>query len=310
MNKYGREIGLIAAICLLLIIPAFFNTGFYRLTILQGMVMDNLSVFIAAVGMTLVILVAEIDISIAAQLAVCGVVGGSLSRMGLPIILVIPATIFCGACLGLLNGFLVARLAIPSIVATLATWVLLENGLLWITNGEWIQNLRGDFQWFGLTPQHGQMLFVLLAVLAAFLMGWVLIKTAFGRNFYAVGCSHEAALRMKISPSRTIISAFVILGMLMGLAAIIHYCRFPSIETGGGRGLELKVIASVVVGGTAITGGRGSMFGTFLGVLLLAVVGSVLAFTPLGSNAEKAVQGAIILLAVIANSAFKKEGAK
>ena len=95
---------------------------------------------------------------------------------------------------------------------------------------------------------------------------------------------------------------------MFGMVCTGSCCRFPSIETGGGRGLELKVIASVVVGGTAISGGRGSMFGTFLGVLLLAVVGSVLAFTPLGSNAEKAVQGAIILLAVIANKVFKKEG--
>jgi len=268
--------------------------------------MDNLSVFVAAVGMTLVILVAEIDISIAAQLAVCGVVAGSLSRLGLPIIFVIPITVICGGILGLINGFLVARLKIPSIVATLAVWVLLENGLLWVTNGEWIQNLGNDFQWFGLSSQNGQIVFILIAVFVAVFIGWILIKTEFGRNFYAVGCSHEAAQRMKISPAKTIIYAFVILGMLMGLAAIIHYCRFPSIETGGGRGIELKVIASVVVGGTAITGGRGSMFGTFLGVLLLAVVGSVLAFTPLGSNAEKAVQGAIILLAVIANTAFKK----
>lgn len=306
-SRYAREIGLLVSIGVLLSIPAFTNRGFYRLSVFEGMILDNLSVLIASVGMTLVIIAAEIDISIAAQLAVCGVVAGTLSQLGLPIVAVIPITIACGAVLGLLNGVLVARLAIPSIVATLATWVLLENGLLWITKGEWVQDVRSDFQWFGMGPGHGRLAFALAAVAAFAVFALILSRTRFGRRFYAVGCSHEASLRMKIHPDRVILQAFVILGMLMGLAALIHYCRFPSIETGGGRGLELKVIAAVVVGGTAITGGRGSLPGTLLGVALLSVVSSVLAFTPLGSTAERAIQGAIILLAVVADKLFRRE---
>ena len=143
-GHYLRAVGLLVPIILLLLVPLFTNRGFYRVEVFQGMVMDNLSVLVAAVGMTLVILAAEIDISIAAQLAVCGVAAGSLSRAGVPIALVIPATIALGALLGLLNGTLVARFGISSIVATLATNVLLANGLLWITKGMWVQGLRPD----------------------------------------------------------------------------------------------------------------------------------------------------------------------
>lgn len=302
-----RAVGLLVPIALLLLVPLFTNRGFYRFEVFQGMVMDNLSVLAAAVGMTLVILAAEIDISIAAQLAVCGVVAGSLSRAGVPIAAVIPVTIALGALLGLLNGVLVARFGIPSIVATLATNVLLANGLLWITKGMWVQRLRPDFQWLGMSPQAGQVTFFAVAIVVVLVFGFLLSRTTFGRHFYAVGCSHEAALRLKIHPQRVILWAFALLGALMGLASLIHYCRFPSIETGGGVGMEMKVIAAVVVGGTAITGGRGNLLGTVLGVILLALVGSVLAFTPLGSTAERAVQGLIILLAVVADKVLKRE---
>jgi rhamnose transport system permease protein len=308
MSRHRREVGLIVSILVLLAVPMLFGQGrgFYTATVFKGMVLDNLSVLIAAVGMTVVILCGEIDISVAAQLAVCGVVGGTLSQMGLPIASVIVCTVVCGAVLGLINGALVSWLSIPSIVATLAMWVLLENGLIVVTKGVWVQNLPKDFQWFGLGLVGGQIVFTAIALIVLGGFVFILRKTKFGRSFYAVGCSHEAALRMRIHPTRVVPMAFVILGALMGLAAVIHYCRYPEIETGAGRGLELQVIASVVVGGTAISGGRGSLIGTFLGVILLGVVTAVLAFTPLESTADKAVQGAIILIAVVADKVVRK----
>ncbi len=308
MSRHRREVGLIVSILVLLAVPMLFGQGrgFYTATVFKGMVLDNLSVLIAAVGMTVVILCGEIDISVAAQLAVCGVVGGTLSQMGLPIGSVIVCTVVCGAVLGLINGALVSWLSIPSIVATLAMWVLLENGLIVVTKGVWVQNLPKDFQWFGLGLVGGQIVFTAIALIVLGGFVFILRKTKFGRSFYAVGCSHEAALRMRIHPTRVVPTAFVILGALMGLAAVIHYCRYPEIETGAGRGLELQVIASVVVGGTAISGGRGSLIGTFLGVILLGVVTAVLAFTPLESTADRAVQGAIILIAVVADKVVRK----
>lgn len=303
LARHPREVGLVVSILVLLLLPLLFGQGrgFYTASVFQGMALDNLSVLIAAVGMTMVIVCGEIDISVAAQLSVCGVVGGTLSRLGMPIGGVIVCTVLCGALLGLLNGALVSWLSIPSIVATLATWVLLENGLIVVTKGVWIQNLPADFQWFGLGLGTGQLVFALIALVVFVAFTFALRKTEWGRSLYAVGCSHEAAVRMRIQPARVVPTAFVVLGALMGLAAVIHYCRYPEIETGAGRGLELQVIAAVVVGGAAISGGRGSLIGTLLGVILLGVVTAVLAFTPLESTADKAVQGAIILIAVVAD---------
>lgn len=308
MARHSREVGLVVSILVLLAVPLLFGQGrgFYTAGVLHGIVLDNLSVLIAAVGMTLVILCGEIDISIAAQLAICGVAAGTLSRMGLPIAVVMPCTIVCGATLGLVNGALVSWLSIPSIVATLAMWVLLENGLVVVTKGMWVQNLPADFQWFGLGLDTGRIIFIAIALVVFGCFAFILRRTEFGRSFYAVGCSHEAALRMRIHPTRVVPRAFILLGALMGLAAVIHYCRYPEIETGAGRGLELQVIAAVVVGGCAISGGRGSLLGTLLGVVLLGVVTAVLAFTPLESTADKAVQGAIILIAVVADKVVRR----
>ena len=134
-------------------------------------------------------------------------------------------------------------------------------------------------------------MFVAIALVVLGCFAFILRKTESGRSFYAVGCSHEAALRMRIHPTRVVPRAFILLGALMGLAAVIHYCRYPEIETGAGRGLELQVIAAVVVGGCAISGGRGSLLGTLLGVVLMGVVTAVLAFTPLESTAERLCRG-------------------
>jgi len=312
LSRHKREVGLVVSILVLLAAPLLFGQGrgFYTASVFKGMALDNLSVLIAAVGMTLVILCGEIDISVAAQLAVCGVVGGTLSRLGMPIPAVIVCTVLCGALLGLVNGALVSWLSIPSIVATLAMWVLLENGLIVVTKGVWVQNLPDDFQWFGLGLGLGQIVFAAIALAVFVVFAFALRKTEWGRRFYAVGCSHEASLRMRIHPTRVVPTAFVVLGALIGLAAVIHYCRYPEIETGAGRGLELQVIASVVVGGAAISGGRGSLLGTLLGVVLLGVVTAVLAFTPLESTADKAVQGAIILIAVVADKVVKGKGSR
>jgi len=308
-STHRRELALGAALLVLLATPAFTGRGFYAASTFVGLIVDTLPVLVAAVGMTIVIVAAEIDISIAGQLAVCGVVGGVLARAGVPMPVVIPLTVACGAALGLANGLLVSRLAIPSIVATLAMWVILENGLLWITGGNWIQDLPPSFQWFGFGQTGGQVVFILIAGAVWGAFAWLMRATEFGRGFYAVGCNREAALRMRLHPERVVLTAFVILGALMGLASILYYCRYPSIETTGGRGLELKVIASVVVGGTSISGGRGTLLGTLLGVMLLGVIGTVLTFSHVDATWERAVQGLIILVAVVSDRLFARGGA-
>ena len=129
-------------------------------------------------------------------------------------------------------------------------------------------------------------------------------RTAAGRSLYAVGCDHEAARRIGLNPARVVLCAFVAMGFLAAAAALLNFTRYPTIETNAGVGFELQVIAAVVVGGASVTGGRGNILGTLLGVVLLGMIGTVLTFLHVNPAWGRAIQGAIILVSVVADTAF------
>ena len=209
-----------------------------------------------------------------------------------------------GCLLGAVNGVLVARFKIPSIVVTLAAMVAWRDGLRWMTEGSWVRNLPAGFQWFGLGQTTGRLTFVAvsLAILAAF--AWLLHNLAAGRGLYAVGSDSEAARLTGIEPSRVVFGVFVLMGALTGLAALLNAVRFAEVPSNAGAGLELKAIAAVVVGGAAITGGRGRLIGTFIGVALLGTIGTALIFLGINPFLEKAIQGGIILAALVSDKAM------
>src|SRR5262249_15550153 len=158
--------------------------------------------------------------------------------------------------------------------------------------------LPANFQWFGLTQTAGQWLTVAAALVVWLICAWGLRYLAAGRAVYAVGSDAEAARLAGIRPRRVVFGVFVLMGAVSGLAALLDSIRFADVDPSAGMGMELQVIAAVVVGGTAISGGRGTLVGALLGVLLLATIGPALVFLGAQAHWEKAIQGAIILLAV------------
>lgn len=309
MKLEARTATLLGALVLLFLLPAFGVSGFYTYGNLRNLAIDNLPVLIAAIGMTVVIVSGQIDISIGSQFAVCGALAGLLAKAGLPMPVVVLATIASGALLGAVNGLLVTRLNIPAIITTLATMVILRNAIIRATGGDWIQDLPPGFQWFGWEQLTAQPLYLAGGLLVLGVFIFTLRNTSFGRSFYAIGCDHEAARRVGLNPTAVILWAFVVMGALTAVAALFNFTRYPTIETNSGLGFELKVIAAVVVGGTAITGGRGSLVGTLLGVMLLGTIGTVFTFLHVNPAWERAIQGAIILAAVVSDTAWKKENA-
>ncbi len=217
---------------------------------------------------------------------------------------VLLAVIVVGALMGAVGGALVAWLRMPSIVVTLALMVAWRDGLRWITEGEWIQNLPAGFQWFGMGQSSGQLLIIALAIIVLLVCGWALRKLSVGRSIYAVGSDAEAARLVGIEPPRIVFGVFLIMGALVGLAATLNATRFSIVPSNAGIGLELKAIAAVVVGGTAITGGRGTLIGTLIGVALLGTIGTALTFLGINPFWEKAIQGAIILAALVSDVAL------
>jgi rhamnose transport system permease protein len=224
------------------------------------------------------------------------------AREGLPMPLVALVAIGAGAAFGALNGWLVAWCGLPSIVVTLATMVGLREGLRWATEGSWVQDLPPSFQWMGLGQDMGRLAIPVLALVVWGAATWGLRHLAAGRAVYAAGSDAEVARLAGLRPRRVVFGAFVAMGALTGLAALLTAIQFIDVQSNSGVGFELRVIAAVVVGGTSIAGGRGSLVGSLLGVVLLATAGPALTY--LGSEAywDRALQGIIILLAVAADA--------
>ena len=285
------------ALTLLVLAPAFFSRGNA-----VDVFLASLPVLIVALGMTLIVLTGEIDISVGSIFALCGVVAGVLAKTGLPLPLVALGACAAGAALGALNGALVAWLRIPSIVATLATMVALRDALRWGTDGAWIQDLPANFQWLGLGQAGYPVAAGAIALGSYAAFAWGLARLPAGRAIYATGSNRDAARLAGISTPLVTFLVFVAGGALTGIAALLNAVRFNQIPSNAGLGLEMKVIAAVIVGGTAISGGRGSLAGTLLGVVLLGMVGPALTFLGVSAYWERAIQGAIILSAVAADA--------
>lgn len=299
MAGLGRREGSVAlAIGALALIMAVAAPGFFARDNLADLFLANMPVLIAALGMTVVILTGHIDISIGSIFAICAVGSGLLAKEGLPLPLVVVAAAALGALLGGVNGGLVAYVRIPSIVVTLATMVALRDALRWTTEGAWIQDLPAGYQWLGTSDRVYPVIVTVVVVAMVAILAWSLRHLALGRAVYATGSSLDAARLAGVRTLMVTFSVFALSGALTGLAAVLNSVRFNQIPSNTGLGLELKVIAAVVVGGTAITGGRGSVSGTLLGVVLLGAIGPALTFLGVSAYWERAIQGAIILTAV------------
>ena len=298
---HSRELSVAAAITALALVLAVAAPGYFSAENLSDLFLANLPVLLVAIGMTLVVVTGEIDISVGSMFALCGVAAGILSKSGAPVWLVCAAACLMGALLGSLNGALVAYLGIPSIVVTLATMTALRDGLRWATEGAWVQDLPPAFQWLGLTQGQFPFFATIVTVMLTAAFAWGLRHVAAGRAIYATGSNAGAARLAGLNTSAVKWMAFTVLGMLTGLAALLNAVRFNQIPSNAGIGLEMKVIASVVVGGASVAGGTGSVMGTVLGVILLAAIGPALTFLGVSAYWERAIQGGIILVAIAAD---------
>jgi rhamnose transport system permease protein len=308
VRRYQREISVAVAYAALLVVVAVAAPGFFSAANLRDLILSNVPVLIIATGMTLVILAGGIDISVGSQFAIASVAAGALAKAGVPVPALVLVAALVGGLMGAVNGALIAGLNLPAIVVTLATMVTLRDGLRWATEGSWVQDLPGGFQWFGLGQAAGQMLIVAVAIAVFAACLWAAADLAAGRAIYAVGSDAEAARLAGINARRIVYGVYVLIGVLTGVAALLNAVRFREVPSNAGVGLELKAIAAVVVGGTAITGGRGTLFGTLLGVALLGTIGTALTFLGINPFWEKAIQGAIILAAVIADAVVGRAG--
>lgn len=300
MQKYFRELTVAAALVLLMLGLAVIAPHFFQIQPLISRLTSQMPALILAIGVALVIISRQIDISIGAQFSMCAIVAGVTAASGLPLGVAIVAALGAGALMGALNGVLVAWLGLPSIVVTLATMVTWQEALRLWQQGRLLP-LPAGIQWFGLSQSAGQAVVISLTFILLIGAAWAMKNLSAGRFVYATGTDAEAARLAGIDPKRTTFGVFVLMGILAGLAAVFNMVQSPQVQPNAGDGLELKAIAAAVVGGVAISGGRGTLWGVLLGMLLLANVNPALTHFHQPPYWEKAIQGLVILLAVVAD---------
>ena len=300
MKRHFREFSVLAALIVLLLLMAIFTPNFYEAQPLLSRMTAAAPRLVLACGVALVIICRQIDISIGSLFAVCGTCAALLSTANVPFGMSVLGAIGIGVLGGMVNGALIAGLGLPSIVVTLATMVTLREALRLKQQGVFI-NLPDGAQWFGLAMRPGQFVVCGIAILVLLALAVGMKHLAAGRFVYAVGSDAEAARLAGIRPRVVTFAIFALMGALTGLAAILNAVQSPQVDPNSGRGLELEAIAAAVVGGVAVSGGRGKLWGVFAGLLLLVCIGPALTYAGVKPHWERAIQGAIILLAVVAD---------
>jgi rhamnose transport system permease protein len=309
MKKHSREWIVAAALGLLLLSLAIVAPHFFQWQPLLSRVTSQMPAMIVALGVAMVIISRQIDISLGAQFSMCAVVAGLVAAAKLPLALAIAAALGAGVLMGALNGVLVAYLGLPSIVVTLATMVTWQEALRLWQQGR-LLNLPEGVQWFGMSQAQGQGTVIGVAFFLLVALAWGMKNIGAGRAIYAVGSEAEAARLAGINPKRTTFGVFVSMGLLAAVAAVMNLVQSPQIQPSCGDGLELKAIAAAVVGGIAIRGGRGTLWGVLPGLFLLANVNPALTHFHQPPYWEKAIQGLVIILAVVADGWNHKKHSK
>lgn len=273
---------------------------------LLNVLRQNSMLGLVALGMTFVILTSGIDLSVGALLAVAGVIAANLAEYGLVIALIGGVTATVG--LGLINGLVIAKARIQPFIVTLAMMIAARGLALAVTGEESVRVAANEnFNWLG----RGTIGFIpvpIIILIVAFAIGWlVLNQTRFGRNVFAVGDNDEAAKLMGLNINRVIIAVYAISGGLAGLAGVILASRLGTGQPVAGAGWELDAIAAVVIGGTLLTGGKGSAVSTLIGVLLLGIIFNL--FNLEGTISpwwQLVLRGVILLFVVVAQNRLTK----
>lgn len=299
----GPLIGLI----LLCIFLSFATDKFMSLRNILN-IMDQISVLgIMAVGMTLVILIGGIDLAVGSVLALTMMVLGYLANVaGLPMVLSILLALVAAGLTGAVSGLMITAFRVPAFIATLAMMSVARGLANMITDGQQIVGFPGWFSTLAYNRIGGFLTLTVAIMLVVFLLGWLYLRyTAGGRSLYAIGGNPEVARLAGINVNAYTVGVYVVSGLLAGLAGVVLAMRLDSVQPTAGVSYELDTIAAVVIGGTSLTGGRGGIFGTIIGVLIIGVLRNGLNLLGVSPFMQAVVIGVVIALAVAAE-AFKK----
>lgn len=300
LREYGHELLVALAIAVLLIVVGAINPRFVSARNMTSVFSGNAYIAVAAIGMTMVIVTRQIDLSVGALIGVLATLSGTLAVSGAPIWVAWTAPLIVGALINGVTGVLVAYAGIPSIVVSLGMMAILQGGLITVTGGAWISDLPAGFLLAKMKPFGLPMPLVMAVILTILAALWMRF-TPFGRSLYLIGGNAEAARAMGIPVRRRIVLVFMIHGVFAGLATLLFATQLQVIQSTTPPNLELMIITAAVIGGVSILGGTGTVIGASLAAVLFAAIGSALIFINVSAYWLRAVIGTLILLTVLAD---------
>lgn len=296
------DTALLAVLAVVVVVAGVTVDGFASARNAQFLLLDVVAIALIALPLTLVVITGEIDLSVASTLGLCSAVMGHLWVAGLSLELIVVLAVLLGAVLGAVNGLFVTRFALPSLAVTIGT-LAAYRGLAFVVLGD---QAVADFPagWTGAAVSGGAVPWAVVVVLAlAVVFGVVLHATPFGRSLYAMGNNAEAAAFAGIRVARAKFRLFVASGAVSGLAGVYWTLRFASARADNAAGLELAVVAAVLLGGVSIFGGRGTLLGVLAGVLLLGAVRNALQLADVAADALNVVTGGLLITSVVVPNA-------
>jgi rhamnose transport system permease protein len=297
----AREVSLLGVLAVLVLGTTLAEPRFLSSQNVRDILLNVSIVALLAVGQTVVVVTRNIDLSVGSVLGISAFATGILfADHNASIALVFVAGTLVGAFFGLCNGAMVAFGRVPSLVITLGTlYVIRGIDFLW-AKGRQVNaaDMPDSFLNLGSATLLGIPVLALITVAVMLIVGNVMRSSRMGRELYAIGSNPDAANLAGIRVSRRVLGAFVVSGALAGLAGVLYAARFGTLDANAGRGQELAVVAAVVVGGVAIFGGSGTVYGAALGALLLSCIGSALVVLKVNQFWEQAIDGFLLLVAI------------
>ena len=294
-----REVFTIILLITEIIIFSIVSPNFLSFNNLETVLRNSTDLAVVSIGMTMVMVLGGIDISIGSSLGVVAIFVGWMLQAAIHPILIVLVAIISGVLIGTLNGLLVTKARIPAIIATLGTSNILRAMIFGMLGGRWLTGLPRVFGLFTKGHILGIPIPVFLLTISYFSFWLFLTYTPVGRHIYAVGNSAEATKLSGVNTDRTMILAFALLGALVGFSALIYVGRLASVEITVGIDLPMAAIAASVIGGTSVKGGKGSVIGTLAGVLFIAIMKNGIVLLGIPSLWERAVVGLLIVVSVL-----------
>lgn len=294
-----REFTVLGLIVVLIVFFSLTTERFMSVSNLSNLLLQLAGTAISAIGMTMVIITGGIDVSVGSTLGMASVVAGKFLMGGYSPLLVLFAAIGVGLLIGLFNGALIAWGNIPPIIVTLGMMSILRSLMYQLLGGRWISGIPPAIRVIGLGKWLGVPISMWVTILLIAFFTYFLSSRPLGRAVYAVGNNPEAARISGIDLRRTLLFVYAVLGALAGFAGLVYVARTGIVQTNTGSGFELEVIAAVVLGGTSILGGRGTVIGSLLGAFLVGIIKNGMVLLNVPALSEGLVIGVLIILSVM-----------